>query len=280
MVITLDGLARAPQDRGTRRATIVDGCDLGGNRVVRSHRPSLRLWSFDSSLWSLVLECQVQSSTLYALGATAEQEHASLTRKGRATRERIVEAAAALMYEQGVAETSTQMVQTAAGVSASQLYHYFSDKRELVRAVVAHQSAAVVGCHRSMLAELDSFDALEGWRDAVVELQRRRNCEGGCPLGSLASELADADADLRADLAGAFSAWGQALSAGLASMRARGELRHDADTARLALALLAALQGGLLLAQTRRDTLALETVLDAMIERIRLEASSARRRRI
>lgn len=211
--------------------------------------------------------------------AIEAQQRAFLTRKGHATRERIVNAAATLMYEQGVAATSTQAVQAAAGVSASQLYHYFSDKRALVRAVVAKQSAAIVGRHRLILAHLDSFEALEGWRDAVIESQRRRNCEGGCPLGSLASELADADADLRGDLADAFRAWEQALSAGLSSMRTRGELRPVADTDRLALALLAALQGGLLLTQTRRDTVALETVLDAMIERIKMEAPPARLRR-
>jgi AcrR family transcriptional regulator len=206
-----------------------------------------------------------------------EQASPSLTRKGRATRERIVNAAATLMYERGVAATSTQEVQAAAGVSASQLYHYFSDKRALVRAVVARQSAAVVARHSSMLAELDSFEALEGWRDAVVELQQSRNCRGGCPLGSLASELADADGELREDLAGAFGAWGRSLSNGLSSMRSQGELRPGADTDRLALALLAALQGGLLLTQTRQDTVALETALDAMIERIRMDAAPARR---
>jgi TetR/AcrR family transcriptional regulator, transcriptional repressor for nem operon len=202
-----------------------------------------------------------------------------LTEKGAATRQRIVVAAAALMYEQGVAATSTQAVQEAAGVSASQLYHYFADKRALVRAVVAYQSADVIERHRSLLAELDSFEALEGWRDAVIGFQWRRNCEGGCPLGSLASELADADPELRGDLADAFGAWEQALSSGLASMRARGELRADADTNRLALALLAALQGGLLLTQTRRDTIALETVLDTMIERIRMDEAQPHARR-
>jgi TetR/AcrR family transcriptional repressor of nem operon len=206
------------------------------------------------------------------VGAIEESRRVSLTRKGRATRERIVAAAATLMYEQGVAATSTQAVQAEAGVSASQLYHYFSDKRELVRAVIAHQREAVVGWHRPILVTLDSFEALQDWRDAIVEGQRRRNFEGGCPLGSLASELADADAVLRDELADALAAWEQALSAGLTSMRARGELRPDADTDRLAMALLAALQGGLLLSKTHRDTTALEAVLDATIEWIRLEA--------
>ena len=212
--------------------------------------------------------------SIYA-GAVPANRQNDLTPKGQATRGRIVEAAATLMYEQGVAATSTQQVQVAASVSASQLYHYFADKRALVRAVVAYQSAAVIGRHRSMLARLDSFEALEGWRDAVVNLQLQRRCQGGCPLGSLANELSDLDPDARDDLARAFEDWGQALRDGLEMMRARGELRGDADTDRLALALLTSLQGGLLLTQTRRDTVALETVLDAMIERIRMEAAEA-----
>jgi hypothetical protein len=54
-------------------------------------------------------------------------------------------------------------------------------------------------------------------------------------------------------------------------MRARGELRPDADTGRLALMLLAAAQGGLLLTQVRRDTDALEAALDGAIDQIRAQ---------
>jgi hypothetical protein len=56
-------------------------------------------------------------------------------------------------------------------------------------------------------------------------------------------------------------------------MQERGELNEDADPAHLALALLAPLQGGLLMTQTRRDTIALEAVLNAMIDRIRCHAA-------
>jgi AcrR family transcriptional regulator len=197
---------------------------------------------------------------------------ARLTAKGIATRERIVAAAASLMYERGIALTSTTDVQGAAEVSASQLYHYFPDKRALVHAVIAHQTAGVLGVHRPMLLKLDSFEALDAWRDFVVAIQRQHQCEGGCPLGSLANELAEVDPEARIDLKSAFAEWELAIRDGLANMRARGELRKDTDVDRLALGLLAALQGGLLLTKTRRDTLALEAGLDAVIERIRIQA--------
>jgi TetR/AcrR family transcriptional regulator, transcriptional repressor for nem operon len=201
---------------------------------------------------------------------------AKLTAKGTATRERIIAAAASLMHKRGIALTSTQDVQRAAAVSASQLYHYFPDKRALVHAVIAHETAGVLSAHRAMLVKVDSFEALEAWRDLVVAIQRRHQCEGGCPLGSLANELAEVDPEARIDLASAFAEWELAIRDGLANMRARGELYKDTDVDRLALGLLAALQGGLLLTKTRRDTLALEAGLDAVIERIRMEALSRR----
>jgi TetR/AcrR family transcriptional repressor of nem operon len=191
-----------------------------------------------------------------------------LTRKGQATRERIVEAAAQLMFERGVAGTSTEEVQAAAQVSASQLYHYFADKRSLVRAVIAHLTEAVLGAQQPLLGRLDSIEALQAWRDVLVGMQLGRGCQGGCPIGSLASELSELDPDARADLVAGFARWEGAIRDGLRAMRARGELGRDADPDHLALATLAAVQGGLLLTQLRRDTAPLEAALDTMIDRI------------
>ena len=202
---------------------------------------------------------------------TAEPER--LTAKGRATRARIVEAAATLMYEHGVVNTSTEEILNAARVSNSQLYHYFADKDDLTRAVVAYQVERVVGYQESVLAALDSFAALEGWRDAAVSMALRRRGRGGCPVGSLASELADLDEDARRTLCVGFERWETAIRDGLATMRDRGELRADTDPGELALATLAALQGGLLLTQTRRDATPLATGLDAVIAHIRTYAT-------
>lgn len=192
-----------------------------------------------------------------------------LTAKGRATRARIVAAAAELVFAHGVARTGIDDVRARAGVSASQLYHYFTDKDDLVRAVIAHQTDGILDAQRPLLDHLDSFEALERWRDLLVDLQEQRHCQGGCPIGSIAAELADEDPEARADLAAGFERWEAPIRAGLARMRDRGELRADADTDALALALLAALQGGLVLTQTRRSTAPLRTALDAMLAHIR-----------
>jgi TetR/AcrR family transcriptional repressor of nem operon len=146
-----------------------------------------------------------------------------------------------------------------------------------VQAVIVHQIETILGFQELMLSELDSFEALEAWRDAIVAEQWSRDCVGGCPLGSLAGELADQDAQARVDLAAAFARWQASIRDGLCTMQDRGELGSGADPDSLALAMLTALRGGLLMTQTRRDTVALETVLNAVIDRIRQESPSVDR---
>jgi AcrR family transcriptional regulator len=192
----------------------------------------------------------------------------SLTAKGRATRARIVDAAAHLMFGRGVARTSVEDVERMAGVSPSQLYHYFTDKRALIRAVIRRQTDALLESQQPLLDRLDSFEALHAWRDLLVELQGQRACAGGCPLGTLAAELAEEDPEVRADLAVGFQRWEEPIRRGLTEMRDRGELRPDADPDRLALALLAAVQGGLALTQVRRDATPLAVAVDAVLTHI------------
>jgi AcrR family transcriptional regulator len=201
-----------------------------------------------------------------------------LTPKGQQTRLRIVAAAADLMYEHGVAGTTMEDVRAAAGVSSSQIYHYFTDKQALVRAVIEYQTDTIVGGQEPMLANLDSLAGLREWRDFLVEHQRQLECRGGCPLGSLGSELAEVDHQARADVAAGFLRWEAGIRSGLRAMHARGQLASDADPEALALATLAALQGGLLLTQLQRDTKPLETSLDAMLSLIAAQTVPGRTR--
>jgi TetR/AcrR family transcriptional regulator, transcriptional repressor for nem operon len=204
------------------------------------------------------------STLLAMIGEEAvEAERTTLTQKGRATRARIVDSAAALFFERGVAGTSLDDVGAAAGVGKSQLYHYFTDKAGLVRAVIDRQADRIVTAQE--LSKLDSWDAWQRWRDQVVELQLRRQCKGGCPIGSLASELADADEKARSALVTGFDRWQAVFHAGLTAMQGKGLLRPDADPEALALAMLASLQGGLLLCQARKDIRPLEAALDTAL---------------
>ena len=202
--------------------------------------------------------------------ATAEE----LTKRGQATRDRIVNAAAELMTTQGVAAVSMRDVRDAANVSGSQLTHYFGDKQSLIRAVIEHQADAVIAVHQMpQLGRLDSFDTLELWAKLNIESLEGRNCQGGCTYGSLAGELVECDATVRSDLATGFDRWEDVFRQGLTLMRDRGDLRADADPEQLAYALMGALQGGMLLGQTARNTAPLKASLRAALDYVRSYAA-------
>src|SRR5579862_9604830 len=95
----------------------------------------------------------------------ATNDRPKLTPKGARTRARIVEEAAALIHERGVAATTLDDVRVAAEVSGSQMYHYFADKNELVQAVIDYQADAIVNRQRRALS---SANGIESWRNMVI----------------------------------------------------------------------------------------------------------------
>ncbi len=139
--------------------------------------------------------------------------------------------------------------------------------------MIERQADQIIDSQRPLLDELDSLAAFKQWRDMLVGLQRQRHCEGGCPLGSLSGELAETKETARTALAAGFDRWEAPIRDGLRRMRDRGELQDDTNVDRLALGTLAALQGGLLLTQAKRDVGALAAALDLAIGQI--DATSA-----
>ncbi|MFD8006651.1 TetR/AcrR family transcriptional regulator [Streptomyces mirabilis] len=196
-----------------------------------------------------------------------------LTRKGRETRQRIVAAAAELMYERGIAEATLEEVRAAAGVSGSQIYHYFADKQALLLAVIDFQTQAVLDMHQPQFSRLDTMAGLRQWRDMHVEYHRRLQYRGGCPIGSLGGEVAETNPEARLAVAAGLVRWEAALRDGLQAMHDRGEL--DADPEDLALAMLAALQGGLLLMQIQRRVKPLEAALDTVLDHVQSRIRSS-----
>jgi TetR/AcrR family transcriptional regulator, transcriptional repressor for nem operon len=187
-----------------------------------------------------------------------------LTRKGEATRERILESAAELIYRHGVQGTSNDALRRAAGVSGSQLTHYFPDKESLVRAALAWRAESMMGLRDDPpRGPLDNMAALRAWADTYVG--NPDVVAGGCSFGSLAAEVLKSDLDVSDAIAEGFARWRTQFRDGFTAMRNRGQLRADADPDQIATSLMAAFQGGLLLTQAARDVQPLREALDAAL---------------
>ncbi len=197
-----------------------------------------------------------------------------LTDKGRATRRRIVEAAADLMVQHGVAAVSLDDVGRVTSTSKSQLYHYFDGKDALVTAVVAFVREGILAFQADLLSGAESVGDLARWADSIVALQRQTGHWPGCPLGTLSSELRGRLGAGRPDISGGFDSWQLLLRDTLERLKDSGSLRADADPERLALSTLASLQGGLLLSKAAQDETPLVVSLDAALDHLRTFASA------
>ena len=193
----------------------------------------------------------------------------AVTKQGRATRERIIRAAAELVGERGAAGTSLDDVRAATGASKSQLYHYFGDKHGLVEAVVDFQCASVLGLQARALGSVENWEDLERWADVMVAIVEEQGARGGCPIGTLAAALSDTDDGLRTSLSEAFRAWSDAIRGALSRLQENGLISSDADLDALTTITLAAIQGGLLLSKTSRDASQLRLALAGVLVQLK-----------
>jgi TetR/AcrR family transcriptional repressor of nem operon len=190
-----------------------------------------------------------------------------VTERGRRARAAIIDAAATLMYQKGVSMTSLDDVLAAAGSGKSQLYHYFDGKADLVAAVIERQLELVL-VRQPRLTHIESWDGIDAW---VSEILMAHSAPGGpfaCPLGTMAAELKN-DPTFRPLLDDAFRRWEAPLARGLQTIQDRGELVADADPHRLASAVIAALQGGMLFARVRGDIAPLRDTLEGAVAQLR-----------
>ncbi|WP_345482921.1 hypothetical protein [Actinopolymorpha pittospori] len=119
----------------------------------------------------------------------------------------------------------------------------------------------------SLLRSLDSLEDLARWRDEVINLHRQAIL-GISTVPDVASCACNGTGS-RVTCPVAASTLEALLAAGIARMRENGELAVDADPARLAMGLTAALRGGSLLAKTTRDIAQLEAALDLALSCLR-----------
>jgi len=202
---------------------------------------------------------------------------APTTERGRSTRQRIVTAAREVVSEKGASAASLDDIGARASASRSQLYHYFDDKNDLLKAVAEATTENVLDGQAQLFAALGTWDGLVRWTDALVALQVQDGGEGGCPIANLLGQLGEQHDQIRGVLSSGFDRWEAHIREGLANMVASGELRPDTDIDWLAESTLASLQGGLVLTQARRDSQALRSALNgalALIDTCRTDSKA------
>jgi AcrR family transcriptional regulator len=195
-----------------------------------------------------------------------------LTAKGRATRNRIIEGAAAVLREKGVSLATLDDVMARTQTSKSQLFHYFpAGKDQLLLAVAQFEADQVLEDQEPYLGCLDSWEAWQHWRDLVVKRYEEQGDQ--CPLGSLFLHLGRSTPGARAIVAELMRQWQASLAAGIQALQANGHVPAGLDVEQRAAALLAGIQGGVSILQATGQAVHLQAALDQGIGDLRRAAA-------
>ncbi|MFE3170103.1 TetR/AcrR family transcriptional regulator [Amycolatopsis sp. NPDC059090] len=198
-----------------------------------------------------------------------------LTKKGAATRQRIIDAAAAEIRERGVNSATLNDVCRRSGTGKSQLFHYFPDgKEQLLLAVAQREADRVLEDQQPHLGSLTSWTAWEKWRDAVVERYRRQGVH--CPLGVLITELGRHTPAAQEVTGRLIEQWEAQVRAGIEAMREGGDVGADVDPERTAMAIVAAIQGGVTILMSTGSARYLRSALDLCLDHLRASSRTGR----
>lgn len=190
-----------------------------------------------------------------------------LTPKGRATRQRIIDGAAAEIRVRGTVATTLDDVLARTKTSKSQLFHYFPDgKEQLLLAVAEVEAQRVLDDQQPHLSRLTSWAAWQRWRDVVVDRYRTQGQQ--CPLSTVMSEIGRSKA-AQAVTSTLITQWRLEIEDGIRAMQQQRKIAADVDAHRAAAALLAGIQGGVSVLLNTGDLSYLEAALDVGIAGLR-----------
>ncbi|MGW3963034.1 TetR/AcrR family transcriptional regulator [Amycolatopsis sp. NPDC005003] len=173
------------------------------------------------------------------------------------TRQRMLDTAADLFQTQGYHATGLTQLTTAGGAPKGSLYFHFPGGKEQLAAEAVRLSSERTGTLlEAVLADApDPATGIDRAVDALAGFLTESDFQRGCPLATVALDAAGASEPIREACVDGYASWHELLRGYLAGQGLSEERADD-----LATIVLAAIEGGLLLARTRRDLAPLRAV--------------------
>lgn len=185
------------------------------------------------------------------------------------TREKMVATAAQLLRSKGFHATTLVHVVEAGGLPRGSIYHHFpGGKEQLAQEAIAFAASDVMRDLVTVSQASNASRAVEQYVHLLAERLRTSGFTDGCWYATTALEVADANPDLRKALEKEFTRWTAVIEGALVAWGVKR--RHASGCAQL---LVAAVEGGLLLARVHRDTAPLERLVPYLQSVIELHKS-------
>jgi TetR/AcrR family transcriptional repressor of nem operon len=192
------------------------------------------------------------------------------TRKAIATRGRILDSAAELMFAKGFAQTKLLEVLNSANVQKGNFYYYFGSKEELGLAVIQERGAKVIKEWLDSIIDPAGkpWNNIEALAHGIVGLNSRPPDEGEL-IQILAHERLEAGSELRQAIAEVLGNVIKTFSREFSRMQHSGQLSGGLEPELYGAYLFSLLEGALLVNQYRRDQEMLKNTVEMGLRSIR-----------
>ena len=188
------------------------------------------------------------------------------------TRERIVEATAALFMQQGYSASGLKSIASASDATTGSLYHFFpGGKSELAAETLRLSGARYAELVMAIIdAAPDPVTAMQDCFAGAAELLRATDYVDACPIATVALEVASSDEPLRLVTEEIFEGWLRAATQRFAEAGVPEDRARD-----LATLFVGALEGGFLLSRAAKDTAAMESLGRSVVSLVASELDRA-----
>jgi TetR/AcrR family transcriptional repressor of nem operon len=191
-------------------------------------------------------------------------------------KEEIICKVSSLIHSKGYENTKLSDILKESSIGKGQFYHYFSSKRDLGEAVIDHLISNMEKCLFEKILDqtIPPKAKLDQMLDRICTMQLEHECKRGCPIGNLAIEISEHDSLFREKVAHFFEQWQEKVKVILDDMQQNGELDPAIDTFKQARALVAMIEGALLLMKNKQDIGVLKDIIDVIRNEYKLNRSS------
>ncbi len=169
--------------------------------------------------------------------------------KGQETRHHILKESRKLFTVQGFRNTSISEIIGATGVKKGNLYYHFPSKEELGLAVLIDVRDDFFAILDESMAGENPIDRILNSCNAVMTMMEQANFVGGCLFGNTALEMTDSNIRFGRIIQEVFSQWKNRIEQELRQAAAMGLLSPPMPPHALATAIIATLEGGIMLSR-------------------------------
>ncbi len=196
-------------------------------------------------------------------------------RKGEATKQEIIRRVAPVFNQQGFAGSSLSDIMQATGLHKGGIYNHFDSKEQL--ALEAFDYAADLMRRRWERAVASAGTAPEQLEALIEDFSHvcvSPEVEGGCPLLNTAIDSDDTNLLLRDRVREAFSAWRGWIAGIVRKGQQQGQIKENADADSVAVVVISALEGALMLSQIYQNDAPLQAAAAHLTRYVRQELST------